>query len=105
MDLQNFGFNIYVTQLIFGAVDIPAKFISVLTITFVGRRFSQALSLILAGMCILANIFVPQGKDPPIPVGTFTLNQKWAEACHTVQNSIVQNCGMFWTRRISNVKT
>ncbi|XP_061461757.1 solute carrier family 22 member 6-A-like [Rhineura floridana] len=60
MDLQNFGFNIYLTQLVFGAVDFPAKFISVLTITFVGRRFSQALSLILAGLCILANIFVPQ---------------------------------------------
>ncbi|KAJ6654231.1 hypothetical protein lerEdw1_007328 [Lerista edwardsae] len=60
MDLQNFGFNLYLTQLVFGAVDIPAKFISVLTITFVGRRFSQALSLILAGLCILANIFVPQ---------------------------------------------
>ncbi|XP_048362898.1 solute carrier family 22 member 6-A-like [Sphaerodactylus townsendi] len=59
MDLQNFGFNIYITQLIFGAVDIPAKFISVMTITFVGRRFSQSLSLILAGLCILANIFVP----------------------------------------------
>ncbi|XP_053134014.1 solute carrier family 22 member 6-B-like [Hemicordylus capensis] len=60
MDLQNFGFNIYLTQLVFGAVDIPAKFISVMTITFVGRRFSQAASLILAGLCILANIFVPQ---------------------------------------------
>ncbi|XP_066466528.1 solute carrier family 22 member 6-A-like [Tiliqua scincoides] len=59
MDLQNFGFNIYLTQLVFGAVDFPAKFISVMTITFVGRRFSQALSLILAGLCILANIFVP----------------------------------------------
>ncbi|XP_032992180.1 solute carrier family 22 member 6-A-like [Lacerta agilis] len=59
MDLQNFGFNIYLTQLVFGAVDYPAKLISVLTITFVGRRFSQALSLILAGLCILANIFVP----------------------------------------------
>ncbi|XP_042296061.1 solute carrier family 22 member 6-B-like isoform X2 [Sceloporus undulatus] len=60
MDLQNFGFNLYLTQLVFGAVDFPAKFISVMTITFVGRRFSQALSLILAGLCILANIFVPQ---------------------------------------------
>lgn len=62
MDLQKFGFNIYLTQLVFGAVDFPAKFISVMTITFVGRRFSQALSLILAGLCILANIFVPQGE-------------------------------------------
>uniref|UniRef100_A0A8D0E4K6 Major facilitator superfamily (MFS) profile domain-containing protein n=1 Tax=Salvator merianae TaxID=96440 RepID=A0A8D0E4K6_SALMN len=60
MDLQNFGSNIYLTQLVFAAVDFPAKFISVLTITFIGRRFSQAFALILAGLCILANIFVPQ---------------------------------------------
>ncbi|XP_067400087.1 solute carrier family 22 member 6-A-like [Emydura macquarii macquarii] len=58
MDLQNFNVNIYLTQLIFGAVDFPAKFISFLTIAFIGRRFSQAFSLILAGLCILANIFV-----------------------------------------------
>ncbi|XP_077677609.1 solute carrier family 22 member 6-A-like [Eretmochelys imbricata] len=60
MDLQNFNVNIYLTQLIFGAVDFPAKFISVLTIIFIGRRFSQAFSLVLAGLCILANIFVSQ---------------------------------------------
>ncbi|XP_029141435.1 uncharacterized protein LOC107294373 [Protobothrops mucrosquamatus] len=59
MDLQNFNFNIYLAQLVFGVVDIPSKFISVLTIMYVGRRFSQALSLIMAGLCILANIFVP----------------------------------------------
>uniref|UniRef100_A0A8C3SNK6 Major facilitator superfamily (MFS) profile domain-containing protein n=1 Tax=Chelydra serpentina TaxID=8475 RepID=A0A8C3SNK6_CHESE len=62
MDLQNFNVNIYLTQLIFGAVDFPAKFISVLTIVFIGRRFSQAFSLVLAGLCILANIFVSQGE-------------------------------------------
>ncbi|XP_074991235.1 LOW QUALITY PROTEIN: solute carrier family 22 member 6-A-like [Calonectris borealis] len=60
MDLQNFDFDIYVIQLIFGAVDIPAKLVSILTITFVGRRFSQSLSLILAGLAILANILVPR---------------------------------------------
>ncbi|NXP24148.1 S226B protein, partial [Scytalopus superciliaris] len=60
MDLQNFDFDIYVIQLIFGAVDIPAKLVSVLTITYVGRRFTQALALILAGVAILANILVPR---------------------------------------------
>uniref|UniRef100_A0A8C3H527 Major facilitator superfamily (MFS) profile domain-containing protein n=1 Tax=Chrysemys picta bellii TaxID=8478 RepID=A0A8C3H527_CHRPI len=61
MDLQNFAVNIFLIQLVFGAVDFPAKFISVLTISFIGRRFTQALTLILAGLSILANIFVPQG--------------------------------------------
>ncbi|KAM9258892.1 uncharacterized protein RDI95_015100 [Morus bassanus] len=60
MDLQNFDFNIYVIQLIFGAVDIPAKLVSILTITFVGRRFTQSIALILAGLAILANILVPR---------------------------------------------
>ncbi|NXW87992.1 S226A protein, partial [Alopecoenas beccarii] len=60
MDLQNFDFNIYVMQLVFGAVDVPAKLVSVLTITFVGRRFTQSLTLILAGLAILANILVPR---------------------------------------------
>nr|XP_056708553.1 solute carrier family 22 member 6-A-like [Euleptes europaea] len=63
MDLQNFGVNIYMVQLIFGAVDFPAKLISVLSICFIGRRFTQAVTLILAGMAILANIFVPQGMQ------------------------------------------
>ncbi|XP_065407188.1 solute carrier family 22 member 6-B-like [Chrysemys picta bellii] len=60
MDLQNFGVNIFLIQLVFGAVDFPAKFISVFTISFIGRRFTQAFTLILAGLSILANIFVPQ---------------------------------------------
>nr|XP_005314845.1 solute carrier family 22 member 6-B-like [Chrysemys picta bellii] len=60
MDLQNFGVNIFLIQLVFGAVDFAAKFISVLTIGFIGRRVTQTLTLILAGLSILANIFVPQ---------------------------------------------
>lgn len=62
MDLQNFDFDIYVIQLIFSAVDIPAKLVSILTITYVGRRFTQAATLILGGLAILANILVPQGE-------------------------------------------
>uniref|UniRef100_A0A670YT70 Major facilitator superfamily (MFS) profile domain-containing protein n=1 Tax=Pseudonaja textilis TaxID=8673 RepID=A0A670YT70_PSETE len=60
MDLQNFGGNIYLIQLFFGAVDFPAKFLSVFTISYIGRRFTQAVTLILAGLSILANIFIPQ---------------------------------------------
>uniref|UniRef100_A0A8C5WTT2 Major facilitator superfamily (MFS) profile domain-containing protein n=1 Tax=Laticauda laticaudata TaxID=8630 RepID=A0A8C5WTT2_LATLA len=68
MDLQNFNFNIYLAQLVFGVVDIPSKFISVITIMYVGRRFSQALSLIMAGflvsldLSVLRMIFAVVGK-------------------------------------------
>uniref|UniRef100_A0A8C3I0D6 Major facilitator superfamily (MFS) profile domain-containing protein n=1 Tax=Chrysemys picta bellii TaxID=8478 RepID=A0A8C3I0D6_CHRPI len=48
MDLQNFVVNIFLIQLVLGAVDFPAKFISVLRISFIGRQFTQALTLILS---------------------------------------------------------
>uniref|UniRef100_A0A8B9C0N8 Major facilitator superfamily (MFS) profile domain-containing protein n=1 Tax=Anser brachyrhynchus TaxID=132585 RepID=A0A8B9C0N8_9AVES len=56
MDLQGFGVDIYLSQLVFGAVDIPAKLASVLAISGAGRRVAQGASLGLAGVCILANI-------------------------------------------------
>uniref|UniRef100_A0A8C0G2D5 Major facilitator superfamily (MFS) profile domain-containing protein n=1 Tax=Chelonoidis abingdonii TaxID=106734 RepID=A0A8C0G2D5_CHEAB len=62
MDLQNFGVSIYLIQVVYGAVDIPAKLIGFFMISFIGRRVTQASALILAGLAILANIFVPQGE-------------------------------------------
>ncbi|XP_044125193.1 solute carrier family 22 member 6-B-like [Bufo gargarizans] len=60
MDLQKFGLSIYIVQIIFGTVDIPAKFFSYFVITHMGRRVLQAASLILAGIAILVNVFVPE---------------------------------------------
>ncbi|XP_059497612.1 solute carrier family 22 member 6-A-like [Stegostoma tigrinum] len=60
IDLQGFGVNIYLIQVIFGAVDIPAKVLVFLFMSLIGRRFTQGTSLILAGSFNLANIFVPK---------------------------------------------
>uniref|UniRef100_A0A8C8R5L7 Major facilitator superfamily (MFS) profile domain-containing protein n=1 Tax=Pelusios castaneus TaxID=367368 RepID=A0A8C8R5L7_9SAUR len=60
MDLQNFGFNIYLIQVAFGSIDIPAKLGAAIGMSFIGRRFTQAACVILAGLAILANIFVPR---------------------------------------------
>ncbi|XP_058271440.1 solute carrier family 22 member 6 isoform X2 [Hemibagrus wyckioides] len=59
MDLQKFGVNIYLIQVIFGAVDIPAKIIVTVAMSIVGRRLSLCISLVLAGITILANLLVP----------------------------------------------
>ncbi|VCX40022.1 unnamed protein product [Gulo gulo] len=59
MSVEDFGVNLYVLQLIFGGVDIPAKFITVLSINHLGRHITQAGTLLLAGGSILAIIFVP----------------------------------------------
>lgn len=63
MDLQSFGVSIYLIQVIFGAVDLPAKFVSFLVINSLGRRPAQMASLLLAGICILVNGVVPQDQS------------------------------------------
>lgn len=62
MDLQKFGVNIYLMQVIFGAVDFPAKLVALLMLSFLGRRLTQGLCLLVSASVIFANIFVPKGK-------------------------------------------
>lgn len=64
MDLQGFGVSIYLIQVIFGAVDLPAKFVCFLVINSLGRRPAQIASLLLASICILVNGVIPQGEHP-----------------------------------------
>lgn len=65
MDLQKFGVDIYLIQVIFGAVDIPAKVIVNISMSFLGRRLSQCGALIFAGVTILINVLVPYGMLYP----------------------------------------
>ncbi|XP_075939419.1 solute carrier family 22 member 6-A isoform X1 [Anarhichas minor] len=59
MDLQKFGVSIYQIQIIFGAVDFPAKLMALGMLTYLGRRVSQATCLFVSAVIIFANIFVP----------------------------------------------
>ncbi|XP_059566313.1 solute carrier family 22 member 6 [Myotis daubentonii] len=63
MDLQGFGVSIYLIQVIFGAVDLPAKFVGFVAINHLGRRPAQIAALLLAGICILANGVIPQDQS------------------------------------------
>ncbi|XP_069888179.1 organic anion transporter 3-like isoform X2 [Dipodomys merriami] len=59
MGVEEFGVNLYILQIIFGGVDIPAKFVTILSISYLGRRITLAAVLLLAGVAILSLIFVP----------------------------------------------
>ncbi|KAK5917548.1 hypothetical protein CgunFtcFv8_002389 [Champsocephalus gunnari] len=59
MDLQKFGVSIYQIQLIFGAVDFPAKLVALGMLSYLGRRVSQATCLFISALVIFANILVP----------------------------------------------
>ncbi|KAI4800675.1 hypothetical protein KUCAC02_009518, partial [Chaenocephalus aceratus] len=59
MDLQKFGVSIYQIQLIFGAMDFPAKLLALGMLSYLGRRVSQATCLFVSAIFIFANILVP----------------------------------------------
>lgn len=59
LDLQALGSNIFLLLVLFGAFDIPAKISTLLLLSRLGRRPMQASSLVLTGLCILANTLVP----------------------------------------------
>lgn len=63
MDLQKFGVDIYLIQVIFGCADIPSKLISTALMSYWGRRPTQGAALIFAGVCILTNLFVPYDQQ------------------------------------------
>lgn len=48
-------------QIIFAAVDVPAKFFALGMLSYLGRRVSQVSCLFLSAVIIFANIFVPTG--------------------------------------------
>ncbi|NXA17923.1 S22A7 protein, partial [Ibidorhyncha struthersii] len=60
MNLTGFGLNMYLSQFVFGIIEIPAKMIMYVVVNRVGRRQSQAWTLILTGLCIGANIIIPK---------------------------------------------
>uniref|UniRef100_A0A4X2K9J6 Solute carrier family 22 member 12 n=1 Tax=Vombatus ursinus TaxID=29139 RepID=A0A4X2K9J6_VOMUR len=63
LDLQNMGSNLFLLQVLFGVIDIPSKTGSFFAMNYIGRRITQAGSLILAGLCILANAVIAQGES------------------------------------------
>ena len=81
IDLQKFGLSIYLVQVLFGVIDIPAMLVATTTMIYVGRRATVASFLLLAGFMVIANMFVPEGEPsltfpaslPPFQAPNLTL--------------------------------
>ncbi|KAK1335510.1 hypothetical protein QTO34_003296 [Cnephaeus nilssonii] len=64
LDLQALDSNVFLLQVLIGVVDMAAKLGTLLLLGWLGRRPTQAASLVLAGLCILANALVPREMRP-----------------------------------------
>ncbi|KAM8967249.1 solute carrier family 22 member 13-like [Pelodytes ibericus] len=78
MSVGSFGLDIYITQLIFGAVEIPARLGSMFIVQLLGRRLSQAVCLLLGGTMCLIITGIP--KDLPIVVTSLAVIGKFSIA-------------------------
>lgn len=62
LNISDFGMNIYLTQMIFGLVEMPARTITLFTLNR-SRKISQLAFLAVGGTACLLTIFIPDGKN------------------------------------------
>uniref|UniRef100_A0A8C0IU03 Major facilitator superfamily (MFS) profile domain-containing protein n=1 Tax=Chelonoidis abingdonii TaxID=106734 RepID=A0A8C0IU03_CHEAB len=76
LNMGSFGLDIYLTQLVFGAVEIPARFGCVFLLQWFGRKKCQGCFLLLGGATCLIITCIP--KDLPAVVMTLAVIGKFA---------------------------
>uniref|UniRef100_A0A667YMD8 Solute carrier family 22 member 13b n=1 Tax=Myripristis murdjan TaxID=586833 RepID=A0A667YMD8_9TELE len=62
LNVGSFGLDIYLTQFIFGIVELPARLGSLPLLRFFGRRICQAGFLLFAGLACLVILAIPEGN-------------------------------------------
>ncbi|XP_037004272.2 solute carrier family 22 member 13 isoform X2 [Artibeus jamaicensis] len=76
LQVGNFGLDIYLTQLIFGAVEVPARYFGAFIMQKFGRRWSQLGTLVMGGLICITIIFIP--ADLPTVSTVLAISGKFA---------------------------
>uniref|UniRef100_A0A674J144 Major facilitator superfamily (MFS) profile domain-containing protein n=1 Tax=Terrapene triunguis TaxID=2587831 RepID=A0A674J144_9SAUR len=76
LNVGSFGLDIYLAQLVFGAVEIPARFGCIFLLQWFGRKKCQGCFLLLGGAMCLIMTGIP--KDLPVVVMTLAVIGKFA---------------------------
>ncbi|XP_056193748.1 solute carrier family 22 member 13-like isoform X1 [Falco biarmicus] len=82
LNVTNFGLDIYLTQLAFGAVEIPARVGCIFTLQWFGRKKTQAVLLLLSGLVCLIITGIPE-EQPVVTtalaiIGKFTTSASFS---------------------------
>ncbi|XP_077574253.1 solute carrier family 22 member 7-like isoform X1 [Stigmatopora nigra] len=62
LNISGFGLNLYLTQFIFASTELPMKFALYLSMEKIGRKLVQAGTLLLTGLFLFINMFVPKER-------------------------------------------
>ncbi|NXP25673.1 S22AD protein, partial [Scytalopus superciliaris] len=94
LNVTNFGLDIYLTQLAFGAVEIPARIGCIFTLQWFGRRKTQTVLLLLSGLVCLIITGIPE--DQPVATTVLATIGKFA-ASASFSTSYVYTAELFPT--------
>uniref|UniRef100_A0A672TUX3 Major facilitator superfamily (MFS) profile domain-containing protein n=1 Tax=Strigops habroptila TaxID=2489341 RepID=A0A672TUX3_STRHB len=94
LNVTNFGLDIYLTQLAFGAVEIPARIGCIFVLQRFGRKKTQAVLLILSGLVCLIIIGIPE--DQPVVITVMAIIGKFA-ATASFSTSYIYSAELFPT--------
>ncbi|XP_029949203.1 solute carrier family 22 member 7-like [Salarias fasciatus] len=82
LNVSGFGVNIYLTQFIFGIIEIPAKAIVYFSVDKIGRRLVQAGMVLLTGLCLCCSMFIPRDNGS-FQTAVGALGKMFSEAAFT----------------------
>lgn len=60
-NISGFGINVYLTQFLYGVIEVPAKIITFFVLNWIGRRNGQACFLLTTGALVGLNTAIPTG--------------------------------------------
>nr|XP_057936572.1 solute carrier family 22 member 7-like [Doryrhamphus excisus] len=83
LNVAGFGVDIYITQLIYGISELPAKFFILFSLNKLGRKLNQSSGLFLTGLCLFCNILIP-AKYAAFRTTVAALGKMFSEAAFTV---------------------
>ncbi|XP_056624554.1 solute carrier family 22 member 7-like [Triplophysa dalaica] len=63
LNITGFGLNVYMTQFVYGAIEIPAKLSMYYLLEKIGRRRTETGALFLTGISLMINIFTPRDQQ------------------------------------------
>ncbi|XP_029014114.1 solute carrier family 22 member 7a [Betta splendens] len=80
--ISGFGVNMYLTQFLYGVIEVPAKILTFFVLNWIGRRNGQACFLLTTGALIGLNTAIPLGYSV-VRMSVAVVSKGFSEAAFT----------------------